>query len=92
MKRILNKAKSNSEAEKWDIMQQLKMTPEERMAISLELKKRFYGKNVPDVRESKKFNIHYIGLDSLIKNKEAVNRYRDKDDLQFLKALKRNKN
>ena len=70
MKRILNRAKNKSEAEKWDIMQQLKMTPEERIAISRELRRRFYGKNVPDVRESKKFNIHYIGLDSLIKNKE----------------------
>jgi hypothetical protein len=52
-------------------------------------------KNRKDVRILHKkttFSIHYIGLDSLIKNKEAVNRYRDKDDLQFLKALKRNKN
>jgi len=38
-----------------------------------------------------KFNIHYIGLNNLIKNKEAVNRYRDKDDLIFLKSIKRSK-
>ncbi len=54
MKRILNRAKNKSEAEKWDIMQQLKMTPEERIAISRELRRRFYGKNVSDVRDKKK--------------------------------------
>ncbi len=53
MKRILNRAKNKSEAEKWDIMQQLKMTPEERIAISRELRRRFYGKNVSDVRDKK---------------------------------------
>ena len=37
----------------------------------------------------KKFKIHYIGLNDLIRNKEAVNRNRDRDDLKFLKAIKK---
>jgi hypothetical protein len=36
----------------------------------------------------KKFQIHYIGLNDLIRNKEAVKRYRDQDDIKFLKAAK----
>jgi len=36
----------------------------------------------------KRFKIHYIGLNELIKNKAAVKRNRDKDDLKFLQALK----
>ncbi|MGA9406256.1 MAG: DUF6036 family nucleotidyltransferase [Bacteroidota bacterium] len=38
------------------------------------------------VIKGKKIMIHYIGLHELIKNKEAVGRYRDKDDLLFLNA------
>jgi hypothetical protein len=34
----------------------------------------------------RKFKIYYIGLIELIKNKKAVNRYRDKEDLKFLIA------
>ncbi len=36
--------------------------------------------------KGKKILIHYIGLQELIKNKEAVGRHRDKDDLLFLNA------
>ena len=54
MERILNKAKNNKEAEKWDILQQIKMSPEERMNVAKELKKKFYCKNLPDVRSRKK--------------------------------------
>ena len=36
------------------------------------------------------FNIFYIGLSDLIKNKRAVNRYKDKEDLKFLNQLKNN--
>ena len=32
------------------------------------------------------FNIHYIGIDALIKNKESVGRPRDLEDLKFLKT------
>lgn len=52
MKRIVNKSKNNKEAERWDITQQLKMTPEERQKAAKELKKKFYGINPPDVRQS----------------------------------------
>jgi hypothetical protein len=36
--------------------------------------------------KGKKILIHYIGLQQLIKNKKAVGRHRDKDDLLFLNA------
>ena len=36
-------------------------------------------------------NIYYIGLRELIKNKESLNRYRDKDDLIFLKKIQNQK-
>ncbi|MBN2384043.1 hypothetical protein JXQ70_14300 [bacterium] len=51
MERIVNKAKSFKEADEWDIIQQLSMTPEQRQAIARELKRRMYGDHVPDVRE-----------------------------------------
>jgi len=37
--------------------------------------------------ENKKAVIYYIGIRELIKNKSAVKRYKDKDDLRFLKKL-----
>ena len=52
MKKIVNHAKSHKEAEKWDINQQIQLTPAERQPIAAELKKRFYGTDVPDVREA----------------------------------------
>jgi hypothetical protein len=54
LERILNKATNNKEAEKWDILQQIRMSPEERIRVSRELKKKFYGSNPPDVRSRKK--------------------------------------
>jgi hypothetical protein len=36
----------------------------------------------------RKINIYYIGLSDLIKNKKAVNRFKDKEDLKFLNKLK----
>jgi len=38
-------------------------------------------------QKGKDFNIFYIGLNDLIKNKKAINRYKDKEDLKFLKHL-----
>jgi len=35
----------------------------------------------------KKFTIYYIGLKELIKNKKAINRFKDKEDLKFLQEL-----
>ncbi len=37
---------------------------------------------------SKKFEVYYIGLDELIKNKKAAGRPKDKDDLKFLAKAK----
>jgi hypothetical protein len=54
MKRTFNKASNFKEAEKWDILQQIKMTPKERQNIVKELKKRFYGSDPPDVRQKRK--------------------------------------
>ena len=47
----MNKSKNFREAEKWDILQQIRMTPEERQEVAAELRKRVYGSDVPDVRE-----------------------------------------
>ena len=51
MKRVFNKAKSKQEADEWDIIQNISMTPDERFDVVDELRKRVYGKNRPDVRE-----------------------------------------
>jgi predicted nucleotidyltransferase len=40
----------------------------------------------------KKFKIHYIGLDDLIRNKKAVSRNKDLDDLRYLERMKKFKN
>ena len=37
--------------------------------------------------QNKEFEVHYIGLNDLIKNKRAAGRYKDKDDLKFLKEM-----
>jgi len=51
MKRVVDKAKSFKEAEEWDIIQQISLTPEERQKIAYELKIKAYGPNTKDVRE-----------------------------------------
>jgi hypothetical protein len=53
MKRIVHKARNHRAAAKWDILQQVRMTPNERQAIAKELKKRFFGRTVPDVRDTR---------------------------------------
>jgi hypothetical protein len=40
-------------------------------------------------RGRKKFAIYYVGVEELIRNKKAVNRDKDKDDLRFLTKAKR---
>lgn len=54
MKRVFNKAKNKQQAEKWDIQQNICMTPDERLSVASELKRRVYGTNNPDVREAHK--------------------------------------
>ena len=51
MKKIFKKSKSFIEAEEWDILQHIRMTPEERQEVAAELRERVYGKDTPDVRE-----------------------------------------
>lgn len=51
MKRVVHVAKNHKEADQWDILQQILMTPQQRQQIAKELKKRFYGTKVVDVRK-----------------------------------------
>ena len=53
MKPIVKKSNNFRDEEKWDIEQQLKMSPAERQNASKKLKERIYGKNPPDVRTAK---------------------------------------
>jgi hypothetical protein len=57
MERIVNIAQNNEEAEKWDIIQQIKLKPAERQKIAKILKERFYGKKCKDVKEVYKNNV-----------------------------------
>jgi hypothetical protein len=50
--RSFNKAMNFSEAERWDILQQISMTPEQRQRAAKELKQRVFGKHAPDIRAS----------------------------------------
>ena len=54
MKRVVNKAESHQEAEKWDIEQEVTMTPGERQIVAKELKRRFFGKRVSNLRKKKR--------------------------------------
>jgi hypothetical protein len=51
MKKIVRKSKSFKEAEEWDILQHLRLTPEERQDVAAELRERVYGKKSRDVKE-----------------------------------------
>jgi len=48
---IVNKAKRFQEAHRWDILQQVRMTPQERLKAAQLLKERVYGRDAKDVRE-----------------------------------------
>ncbi|MBN2124138.1 MAG: hypothetical protein JW821_07580 [Deltaproteobacteria bacterium] len=50
MERILTKSRSFKEAEKADILQHVRMTPEQRQEAAAALRERVYGKDAPDVR------------------------------------------
>ncbi|MFC1822573.1 hypothetical protein ACFL9T_07685 [Thermodesulfobacteriota bacterium] len=52
MERIVNKSHNFKEAEEWDILQHIQMSPEERQKAAEELRKRVYGKNAPDIRKA----------------------------------------
>lgn len=50
--RSFHKATSFAAARRWDILQQISLTPEERQRAAKELKQRVFGKHAPDVRAS----------------------------------------
>ena len=54
MERIVHKTSDFKEAAEWDILQQIRMTIEERQEAAKKLQKRVYGKNAPDVRQGHK--------------------------------------
>lgn len=51
MERIVHKSKSFAEAREWEIEQEVRMTPEERMRAARALKDRAYPPDSRDVRE-----------------------------------------
>ena len=51
MERIVHKTKNFKDAEKYDINQNISMSPEQRQAAAKKIKEREYGKNNPDIRE-----------------------------------------
>jgi hypothetical protein len=50
MERVVHKASGHEEARRWDIEQQVSMTPAERMRAAHELKKRAFPAQAEDVR------------------------------------------
>jgi hypothetical protein len=54
MERIVRISKSFEEADDWEIEQQIRMSPNERIIIAKTLRDRFYGTNTKDVRECTK--------------------------------------
>ncbi len=54
MRRIVYKAKGHKQAKQWDIYQQVNITPDERQQIAKELKRRFYGDKLSDIRSRNK--------------------------------------
>jgi hypothetical protein len=87
-------------ARAWEIEQELAMTPDERLDAARELKRRVYGTDAPDVREAERLverigdtrppvEVCIIGLQQLVKNKQAAGRAKDQDDLEFLTRRQR---
>jgi hypothetical protein len=53
IKRVVHKAPNHDSALKWDIEQQINMSPEERQKVAKELKKRFFGQKRIGVRTAR---------------------------------------
>lgn len=51
MEAVVNKAKTFAEADQWDVQQQVRITPNERMRIAKALKDRAFPKPHIDIRE-----------------------------------------
>jgi hypothetical protein len=54
MERVAHKSRSFEKAARWDVEQQVSMTPNQRLLAAKVLKERVYGKNVKDVRECRR--------------------------------------
>jgi len=65
-----------------DLLNQIEAVSFEEAALNKEI----VELRAPD----KRFSIHYIGMDALIINKQAVGRPRDLEDLKYLQAQKGN--
>jgi len=52
MERVFQRSKNFKQAEEWDILQHIRMTPEQRQEASEQLRDRVYGKRAPDVRKA----------------------------------------
>jgi hypothetical protein len=52
MERVFKESKNFRQAEEWDILQHISMTPEQRQEASEQLRDRVYGNHSPDVREA----------------------------------------
>jgi hypothetical protein len=52
MDRVCHKSNSFEEAEAWDILQHVRMTPEERQKAAKEVRKRIYGEKPVDVKQA----------------------------------------
>ena len=50
MERVVHKASSHEEADRWDVEQQLAMSPEERLRAARVLKDRVFTTDAKDVR------------------------------------------
>ncbi len=50
MERVVNKSTSHQEAARWDVEQQVSMTPQQRLAAARILKERAYPRGAKDVR------------------------------------------
>jgi hypothetical protein len=52
MERVFQRSRNFKQAEEWDILQHVRMTPEQRQKVAEQLRNRVYGKDAPDVREA----------------------------------------
>lgn len=50
MERVVHKAASHEEADRWDVEQQLSMSPEQRLRAARALKERCFPSDAQDVR------------------------------------------
>ena len=52
MERVVKKSRNFQEADRWDVLQNISLTPEKRIQIAHALRKRAYPADAKDVRAS----------------------------------------